>query len=91
MELIINIFIVERKDNILFGTVGFLIILNMKYWDFCCRISDFGWRNTKPMGLGLTELPQCSTPIMAKIMSLQVTMKNISTNFSIWMQYVTYL
>ena len=81
MELIINISIVDRKDCIPSGTAEYSTIQNTKYLDFFYQTLDFGFSNTKPMDSDLTELLQCFTPTMVKIIHLPVTTTNISINF----------
>lgn len=55
MEQIISIFMVEAKEIIHFGTVEYLITLNMKFLDFYFRTFASGFKSTIVMDFALME------------------------------------
>ena len=81
MEPIINIFIVVKKVNTLFGIAEYLITQNTRCYDFYYQTSDFGCKNIRQMALDLMVLLLCFIYIMVKIIHLQVIMRNILISF----------
>lgn len=75
MGLIISIFMEEKLEFMLNGTVDCSITQNMKFKDFCSQILGFGLNNITQMDSGLMELPLFCTNIMESIMGSQVFMR----------------